>query len=343
MKVPANRGMPLARAAVGALLLVSAGLVGESLAAGPAKIRVGGRSEPLIIAEGKGWFAQEGVEVEVTEVRNFMQYPILLASGNIDLLDGYLPPNFWNMIIEGASFRIVAGSALAVAARGNEPARNVRGYVVRKDLYDSGAVKSVKDLEGRKLADFAPVPPKGQISPFPIGHKVFGESFRHINWVRVANEADILRALEQKDVDGARMRTRWVKLAVKKGLAVELVKETDFVPEIQVRALAGPQAFLAANREAVVRFLRVYLRAQQYAREVQQGKHTEEYLSFVKKFSDVPSDLALELLQEVEITDRLALDDLLDTQKHFVMVRSQKQVIPLESIVDMSYLNAAKK
>lgn len=310
--------------------------------AGP-KIRIGGRTEPLIIAQGKGWFAEEGLEVEVTELRNFMQYPNLLASGGIDLLDGYLPPNFWNMVVEGADFRIISGSALAVAAAGGEPARNVRGYVVRKDLWDSGAVRSIKDLAGRKLADFAPVPPKGSISPFPIGHRVFGDVFRQINWVRIANEADILTALEQKGIDGARMRTRWVKLAAKKGLAVELVKETDYVPKIQVRALAARGAWLRDHRDTAVRFLRVYLRGQQYAREVQRGRHPDEYLGFVRKFSDIPPDLALELMQENAITDELAVDDLMDTQRHFVMVKSQQRVIPLESILDLSHLGEARK
>lgn len=307
------------------------------------KIRVGGRTEPMIIAQGKGWFEQEGLQVEVVDVRNFMQYPNLLASNSIDILDGYLPPNFWNMVVEGADFRIISGSSLAVAAQGGEPARNVRGYVVRKDLFDGGAVKAVKDLEGRKVADFSPVPPKGQISPFPIGHKVFGESFRRINWIRIADESEILKALERKDIEAARMRTRWVKLAVKQGLAVELARETDYVPKIQVRALAAREAFLKGNREAVVKFLRVFLRAQQYAREVQKGRHTDEYLAYVRKLSDIPPDLALDLIQEMAFTEELATEDLTDTQNHFVMVKSQQRVVPLSTIVDPGYLAEARK
>lgn len=330
--------------ALGLVVLVLALFAGHGvIGAAAVKIRVGGRTESMIIGQGKGWFEQEGLQVEVIDVRNFMQYPNLLASNGIDILDGYLPPNFWNMIVEGADFRIVAGSTLAVAAHGGEPARNVRGYVVRKDLFDSGAVKTVKDLEGRKVADFSPVPPKGQISPFPIGHKVFGDSFRRINWIRIADESEILKALDRKDIEAARMRTRWVKLAVKQGLAVELARETDYVPKIQVRALAAREAFLKANREAVVKFLRVFLRAQQYAREVQKGQHTDEYLGYVRKLSDIPPELALELIQEMAFTEELATEDLTDTQNHFVMVKSQQRVIPLPGILDTSYLAEAKK
>lgn len=121
------------------------------------------------------------------------------------------------------------------------------------------------------------------------------------------------------------------------------VVKTDYVPKIQVRALAARQAFLRDNRDPVVRFLRVYLRAQQYAREVQRGAHTDEYLAFVRKLSDIPPEIALELIQETALTDELAVDDLMDTQRHFVMMKSQQRVIPQESVVDTTYLAEAKK
>ncbi|MBX3121554.1 MAG: ABC transporter substrate-binding protein [Nitrospira sp.] len=305
-------------------------------------IRVGGATEPIIIAQGKGWFKEAGLNVEVTDVKNFMQYPSMLAAKSIDILDGYIPANLWNMIHAGADFRIISGSALAVAAHDGKPARNIRGYVVRKDLYDSKAITKIGDFAGKRLADFAPVPPKGQISPFPIGHKVFGDVFTKVDWVRMS-ESDILTALASKTIDGARMRSRWVKLAVEKGLAVELVRETDYVSRIQVRALVGRDEFLKQNKEAVVKFLKVYLRALAYAAEVQNGKHKDEYLSAVKSHSDLPGEIALDLIQEVEFTSEIATADLQATQEHFVMVGAQKAVIPLSKAIDLSYLNAAKK
>jgi len=305
-------------------------------------IRVGGATEPMIIAQAKGWFKEAGLNVEVIDVKNFMQYPNMLASKSIDLLDGYIPANLWNMIDAGADFKIISGSALAVAAKDGKPARNIRGYVVRKDLYDSKAITKISDFSGKRLADFAPVPPKGQISPFPIGHQVFGNTFKEVDWVRM-NESDIITALASKTVDGARMRSRWVKIAVEKGLAVELVRETDFVPQIQVRAIVGRGEFLAQNKEAVIKFLKVYVRALAYAAEVQAGKHKDEYLAAVKAHSDIPGDVALDLVQETEFTPDLAVADLQATQEHFVMVGAQKKVIPLDKVIDLSYLNEAKK
>ncbi len=326
-----------------AAVLVAVCSISSSLViAAENKIRVGGLTEPLIVAQAKGWFRDAGLKVEVVDVKNFMQYPNMLASNSIDILDGYVPANLWNMVDSGADFKIIGGSALAVAARNGRPARNIRGYVVRKDLFDSGAVTKIADLKGKRLADFSPVPPKGQISPFPIGHKVFGDIYKEIDWVRMS-ESDILNALAAKTIDGGRMRARWVRLAVQKGLAVELVKETDYVPVIQVRALVARGDFLKAHKDAVVAFLKVYLRAQAFATEVQAGMHQDEYLAAVKTYSDLPPEYAIDLLQESELTSELALDDLKATQEHFVMVGAQKAVVPLDRVVDLTYLEAARK
>ncbi len=311
-------------------------------AAAQTTIRVGGNTEPMIVAQAKGWFAASGLKVEVNDVANFMQYPNMLASGSIDVLDGYLPANFWNMVQAGASFRIVSGSAMAVAARNGEPARNIRGYVVRKDLHDSGQVKSIKDLAKRRLADFAPVPPKGQISPFPIGHIVFGDTFREIDWIRM-QESDMLAALDAKTIDGARMRTRYVKIAVDKGLAVELARETDHVSPIQVRVLVMRDEFLRKNPEAAAKFLGAYLQALKFVREVQQGQHQDEYVKAVREHSNIPPEIALDLVQELAFTEELAKDDIQRTQEHFVMVGAQKEVIPLEKVYDSKLLEAARK
>jgi ABC-type nitrate/sulfonate/bicarbonate transport system substrate-binding protein len=330
----------IARAA--AIGMAAATLASAEAPAAEQTIRVGGNTEPLIIAQAQGWFRDAGLKIEVVDVKNFMQYPNMLASNSIDMLDGYIPANLWNMIDAGADFKIIAGSALAVAERNGKPARNIRGYVVRKDLFDSGTVTKIADLRGRRLADFAPVPPRGQISPFPIGHKVFGDVYKEIDWVRMS-EADILSALSAKMIDGARMRSRWVKLAVQKGLAVEIAKETDYVPLIQVRALVARNDFLKAHSDAVETFLKVYLRAQAYATEVQSGQHKDEYLAAVKAHSDIPPEDALDLIQESEITSELARDDLKTTQEHFVMVGAQKAVVPLDKVIDLSYLDAARK
>jgi ABC-type nitrate/sulfonate/bicarbonate transport system substrate-binding protein len=306
------------------------------------KIRVGGLTETVLIGIGKGWFREAGLDVEVTELPNILQYSNILASKSIDVMDAYLPPSFWNMVDSGAGFKIIGGSAVMVAAGNGEPARNPRMYLARRDLYDAGVIRNVHDFSNRKIADFVPVPPKGRLSPFPIGDKIFGKRYAEVDWIYMPSETNILAALEGKHVDGARLTSRWAKIAINKGYAVEIAKETDFVPLAQVRVVVTRSDFAQANPEALSRFMAIRLKAQKYAAEVQKGHHQPEFRAIVVRHSKVPPDIALELIEELRFTEELAIQDMMDTQAHFVKAGLQQRVIPLQDVVDLTFIDRAK-
>lgn len=313
----------------------------KARASGTFNLIVGGKSAPIVSAFGKGWFRDEGLEIKLVEIADFMKYPAVLLSGDIHLFDGYLTAGFWNMIDGGADFKIVSGGSLAVAESAGEPARNIRGYIIRKDLVDNGTIKSIQDLKGRKVADFAPVA-KGGISPFPAAHKIFGKLYGEINWVHLPKDSDIMNALEQKLVDAGRLRAPWFQYAVKKGIGEELFKETDFMPKMQVTTIVTTERFLKVNPEVMFKFLKAYLKGLKYCEEVQKGKNIEEFKEFIKKYTDVPSNIAVDLIQARKWTDEIAVDDLTYTQEHFVAVGTQKKFIPLEKVLDLIYLKKAK-
>ena len=280
--------------------------------------------------------------MEPVRIINFLDQPFALATGQIDILLGVHHARVWNIISEGADFRIISGGTQAVAAEGGEPARNIRGFVVRKELYDSGQVRGIRDLVGRKVANFGTVPPKGERATFYVYDVIFGELWGKINWVRIPNEADILTALKEGLVDAAYMRAPWFNYAVKRGIAVELFKETDNLKKMQSDLVWTTEKFLKRNPEAVVGFLRAYLKALQYVREVQKGQHLEEYKALVAKYTDHPVDIALEMVQSGKYTDEIALEDTVATQQYYVKRGIQKRFIPLEQVINLTFLEKAK-
>jgi ABC-type nitrate/sulfonate/bicarbonate transport system substrate-binding protein len=333
--------MPNLLRVIGCLILALTGL--SAAAAEQTTIRVAGRTEPVMIAIGKGWFKDAGLNVEVTELPNMMQYLNLLASGSVDVVDAYLPATFWNMVLSGAKFKIISGSAVMAAAGDGEPARNPRAYVARKDLYDSGVIRSIKDFASHKIADSFPVPAKGSISPFPVTDKIFGEDFEKIDWNYIPIQSNILTALDSKYVDGARLTRQWAKIAIEKGLAVELEKETDFVPLNQLRVIMAREDFLATHEDAIVKFLHARLKGEEFAREVQKGEHKDEFADIVAKNSKTPPLVALDAIQEVKFTDKIATDDLMNQQRHFAKVGIVPQIVDLTKVIDLQYLAKAKQ
>jgi len=315
----------------------------EGVAQEKKELIVGSVSAPSIIAQGKDWFG-ERLEVNLVNVANFMHYWPMLAAGKVDIVENYPAMNFWNMILEGADFKIISGSGQCVAAEGNEPARNIRGFVVRKDLYDKGVIREIKDLAGKKVADFAPAPRKGTICPFPIGHKIFGKYYGEIEWVHIPRDMDCLTALEQGNVVAARMRITYTNLAVRKGIGVELFKETDYFPKFQGTILVAKDKFLKENRETAIRFLRAHQKALEFAREAQKGGiYLQEYKAINKQLKYVPEDVVVDLLQAYKQTDDIDINDLTIMQNHFVMTGSQKKFVPFDQVIDLSYLKEAKK
>jgi len=100
---------------------------------------------PYYIALDKGYFGEEGIKVEESTVRSAQDVQSMLATGKLDVSMGAISTAFFNAQDQGLDLRVVA----ALGIQG-EPQAYTQ-ILVRKDLWDSGAIKSGKDVKGRKI------------------------------------------------------------------------------------------------------------------------------------------------------------------------------------------------
>ena len=113
------------------------------------KVRVGVGGKPLLyylpltIAERKGFFAEEGVEAEISDFGGGARSLQALVGGSVDVVTGAYEHTI-RMQAKGQDIR-------AVCELGRLPAIVI---AVRKDL--AGTVKSVADFKGRKVGVTAP-------------------------------------------------------------------------------------------------------------------------------------------------------------------------------------------
>lgn len=100
-------------------------------------------SAPIFIAKEKGYFDQQGLDVEVKFFQAAQPIAVAVASGDVDFGITGLTGGFFNLGAKGALKMIAAQSR-------EEPGFDFVGYLVSPKAYEAG-FKSVKDYPGKTV------------------------------------------------------------------------------------------------------------------------------------------------------------------------------------------------
>jgi NitT/TauT family transport system substrate-binding protein len=100
------------------------------------------------IAQAKGYFAEKNLKVEGAELKAGQDAIALLSAGQIDVVIGGTSAGMFNALSRGLEFKVVG----TMGTTTGEPPPGGCQLEVSKKLMDSGKVKSVSDLKGRKFA-----------------------------------------------------------------------------------------------------------------------------------------------------------------------------------------------
>lgn len=99
----------------------------------------------IFIAIEKGYFEEQHIQVELRRFGSATDQVELLANGTLDIGSGALGPELFNAIARGVPIRMVADKGSL------NPGFGFNVFVVRRDLLDSGRVKTAADLIGLTL------------------------------------------------------------------------------------------------------------------------------------------------------------------------------------------------
>src|SRR5919199_1295904 len=101
---------------------------------------------PLYVAIEKGYMREQGIQPQLDRAAAGQDAMPLIANGQLDVVVGGFSAATFNAVQRGLDLRIVA-------SMGRQPASGYpSALMVRKELLDSGAVKGMQDLRGRKVA-----------------------------------------------------------------------------------------------------------------------------------------------------------------------------------------------
>ncbi|MDI3469817.1 MAG: ABC transporter, substrate-binding protein (cluster 10, nitrate/sulfonate/bicarbonate) [Pseudolabrys sp.] len=206
----------------------------------------------FFIADRKGYFREEGLNVEIVPFKASSQMVAPLGTGELQVAAGAVSAGLYNAIARGIDIRIVAD-------KGSMP--KLHGYVellVRKDLVDSGRYKGFKDLKGMKVGSQS----KGGSATIILEHalKKAGLTFNDVDLVYMGHP-ELAAALQNKAIDAAFVTEPHAARTIRSGAALLMARGDEVYPDAQVAVVLYAGKFITENRGAAERFMRAYVRA----------------------------------------------------------------------------------
>src|SRR5262249_16700383 len=166
---------------------------------------------PIYIADRKGYFQAEGLDVKVTNFRSAADMVPPLGAGQIQAGAGSASAGLYNAVLRGIKIKIVADKA------SSPPGYGATKILVRRDHVESGRYREIKDLKGMKFAMNAPG--VSNTSTLNTLLKSVGLSYSDVETVDLPLP-DHVAALRNKSVDASASVEPAPTLAIKNGDAV---------------------------------------------------------------------------------------------------------------------------
>lgn len=284
----------------------------------------------IYIAIEKGFFKEQGIRNEMSTFASAAKMVPALTAGELEVAVGAASAGLYNAIAQGAPFRIVADKGQARAGTG------FSGLTVRKDLVDSGQVKSVKDLKGKKVAVFA----KGIIQDYLLGKMAeeVGLTIKDFDLVYLAGPSQVT-AYETKAIDAAMTAEPWPARFEQRGLAVwfRTPDQVKGLGPVQVAAIIYSGKFIQERRPVAQRWMNAYLKGCEFY--VSKGARDPEVVAIMEKHTKVPANViraATPYYQDPR--GNLNLESLQSQIDWFLASGFMKEKISVDKVVDLSFL-----
>lgn len=278
-----------------AFAVSACGGAGGGESEGPATVRVGtaqsASDAAIYIADKKGYFEEQGIEIELTPFKSASDMVSSLGSDQLDVGGGSPSAGLYNAVARGIDIKNVADKG------SHPPGHGYSAILVRKDLVDSGRFNGYEDLEGLTLATVA----EGTASEIDLV-EALEEGGLTLNDAQVEYLAfpDHVSALENGSIDASSTTEPSVTQAVQSGAAVRFAGADELYPYQQVATIIYSPGFVEQG-DLATKFMVAYIKgARDYNDALEEGRlkgpNADEIVSILAEYSNVTDP---ELLSEM--------------------------------------------
>src|SRR5262249_8537690 len=222
----------------------------------------------------------QGIKNDISTFASGAKSVPAMAAGELDVAVGAAAAGLFNAIAQGQAMKIVADKGQAREATG------FTMLTVRKDLVDSGQVKSVKDLKGKKVALLA----KGNVQHYLLG-KMAEEAGLTINDFDLQFLAgpNMVAAYRNKAIDAAYAVEPFPAQFEQQGLAVKFryPDQVKGLAPVQIAVIMYSSKFITDQRPLAQKWMIAYLKGCEFY--AAKGVKDAEVLTILEKYTKVPA------------------------------------------------------
>ncbi len=321
---PAPAAAPAAPTAPAALENVRQGILGTVSDAG------------VLIGIARGYFAEEGIDVERTSVPSGVEAIQFLATGQLDVLGGGPGAGLFNAFAQGIRVRVVADKGSALDDRfGLNP------LLVRKDLYDSGQLRDYSQFRGRRIAlsgatgtsrvDLDKMLDRGGLTEDDID--IVTMSF-----------PDMIPALGNGSIDAAIANEPSATAGIQRGAAVRLGTVADVYPNHQAAMLMFSEPFATDRTDVARRYMVAYVRGlRDYNDAFRASKDKSEIIAILGAASGVTDPAIYDeiTLPGLKPDGAVNKTSVAEDQEYYLRLGVQHDAVNIDELVDNQFADYA--
>lgn len=291
---------------------------------------------PIYISLEKGFFASEGIDVDVQWFAAAAPVTVAVASGAVDVGATGVTAALFNSIAQGSKMYLVAD-------RGAERAGyQLNAVVVNKGAYQQG-VTSLRALKGKKVG----ITTLGSTYHYQLGRLLEqeGMSLSDVELVPLKTTQLLIDAVKQGTVAAAIVSPPWGADAEAEGWGKRLFWCGDRL-NYQVTAVFYSDQ-LRRNKDLGNRFMRAYLKGVRYYVDAvlakPRGENYGEVIKIIAKYTQEDPRVIERSLLHIDRNGIPDVDDLMEQQRWYFRQKMIERVVPLSEFVDLSFVTAAGK
>jgi ABC-type nitrate/sulfonate/bicarbonate transport system substrate-binding protein len=264
-----------------------------------------GGNAGFYIAMERGYFLEQGIQLDLTKFATGIDYVPALARGQVDVATTDLSAGILNVFSRDIPIKMVAD-------RGSLPlGAGWQAILVRPDLADQ--VRDYRDLRGRRFG----ISFEGAFSQRVIGRalELGGLSLGDAEFTFLAS-GDVPVALANRSIDATLVFEPQVTIAVEQGFAVRWRGADEIVPDAQAVVISyGPQ--FASRTELARRWMVAYLKGvRDYNDACRGGPNRAEIIGILTRTTPIRDPALWERLvwTAIDPNGRVNLASIVETQ-----------------------------